>query len=194
MILDAGGIEPHSVILAGPRSTLVMDVEAARVLAQPAMLARPMFPNPVGDGHTVTVTQSMNHRRDSCQVFSTARNTVPPTESARRLSDHRHTMSMVCVCPLLAQFAEFHNTSAAVVVCHASRDISSGERYHHQGFSAARSRRRTSPQHAATIASLMASFLGVLRCWSGGGFGLCIDAPVFDAFILLRMMDCLLFV
>ena len=91
------------------------------------MSAASILPHPTRNGNAVTVTQGVNHRSNTRQVMATTGEAMPPTMPLRYLGYHRDTVSVVGVCPLLAQFPEFNDAAATVVVRHPTGYLVGGD-------------------------------------------------------------------
>ena len=120
VVFDARRVEPHPVVCASGRSVDVVAQVAAlgenRGLAQPKVSAAAVLPYPTGDRNAVTVTQGVNHRSNAREVMAATGEAIPPTMPLRGPLDHCCTVSVISVRPLFAQFAEFHDAAASVVV------------------------------------------------------------------------------
>ena len=92
-----------------------------------------MLPNPHGNRYAVTITQCVNYRSNTRQVMATTGEAMPPTMPLRWFLYHRDTMRVVCVRPLLAQLAEFNDTTAFVVIGHPTRNLIGGDIWNKHG-------------------------------------------------------------
>ena len=86
-----------------------------------------MLPNPTRDRHSITVAKGVHHRSYARQVVATTCETVVPAMPAGWFLHHGDAVSVISVCPLLAEHTEFNNTAALVVVGHPTGNLVGGD-------------------------------------------------------------------
>ena len=86
-----------------------------------------MLPDPLGDGNLVPVAEGVHDHSYAYDIMTTTREAVVPAVALGRGLHHGHTVRIVCVRPLLAQFAKLHDSTALIVVGHPSGNLVSGD-------------------------------------------------------------------